>query len=151
MDFDYVLVTDWPKHRPRQRYLPWINIGIRRSGYEEMVWPLGLVDSGNDLTIVDKEVGVELGFDFKKARKDFVTGFGGAKVEVLIMKAEYVIDDNKGKSPIIYQDLIGFTKGQFPLSHPQQTAIFGTIGLFRNVQVTFSYPRNIHIETLRKN
>ncbi|MBI2326929.1 hypothetical protein HYU92_01275 [Candidatus Curtissbacteria bacterium] len=149
MDFDYALVTDWPRHKPRQRYLPWINIGIRKIGKEKTIWPLGLVDSGADLTIVDREIGDELGFDFKKARKNFITGFGGAKVEVLLTEAEYVIDDNKGKRPIIYRDLIGFTKGQFPLSHPQQTAIFGTIGLFRNVHVEFDFPRNIHIEKFR--
>lgn len=149
MDFDYSLVTDWPKHKPRQRYLPWINIGIKKQNTEETIWPLGLVDSGADITIVDREIGEELGFDFKKALKDTITGFGGAKVEVLILEAEFVLDDNKGGKPIIYKDFLGFTKGQFPQSHPQQTAIFGTIGLFRNVEVTFDYPRNIHIERLK--
>lgn len=149
MDFDYALVTDWPKHKPRQRYLPWINIGIRKPDSKHTVWPLGLVDSGADLTIVDKEIGDELGFNFKKAKKDFVTGFGGAKVEVLIVVGEFVIDDKSGKKPIIYQDLIAFTKTKFPPSHPQKTAIFGTIGLFRKVQVTFTFPTNIHIENLK--
>ncbi len=148
MDFDYALVTDWPKHKPRQRYLPWINIGIKKPNAKETIWPLGLVDSGAEITVIDREIGEELGFNFKKATKSLLTGFGGGKVEVLILEAEFIIDDNKSKSPIIYKDLVGFTKNQFSLSHPQQTAIFGTIGLFRNVQVTFDYPRNIHIERL---
>ena len=149
MDFDYALVTDWPKHKPHQRYLPWINIGIRKFGGKEIVNPLGLIDSGADITIVDREIGEELGFNFKKAKSDFITGFGGAKVDVFILDCEYIIDDNKGKQPIIYRDLIGFVQNQFPNSHPQQTAIFGTIGLFRNVSVTFDFPRNIHIEQMR--
>lgn len=149
MDFDYALVTDWPRHKPRQRYLPWINIGIKKPGEDLPVWPLGLVDSGAEITIVDREIGEELGFNFKKAIKDTIRGFGGGRVEVLILEAEFVIDDNKGKKPIIYKDFLGFTKGKFPATHPQQTAIFGTIGLFRNVQVTFSFPRKIHIEKLK--
>lgn len=149
MDFDYATVIDWPKHKPRNRILPWINIGIRKPNTDETIWPLGLVDSGADITIADREIGEELGFNFTKAHKDTITGFGGAKVEVLILEAKFVIDNNKGKTPIIYKDFLGFTKGQFPQSHPQQTAIFGTIGLFRNVQVTFDYPRNIHIERLK--
>jgi len=99
MDFDYATVIDWPKHKARTRILPWINIGIRiPNNTDETVWPLGLVDSGTDITIVDREIGEELGFNFQKAQKDTTTGFGGAKVEVLIMEAECVIDDNKGKT-----------------------------------------------------
>lgn len=146
MDFAYTLVTDWVKHKPRQRYLPWINIGIRKPGSPEIITPLGLVDSGAELTIIEREIGEELGFDFKKAQKGEITGFGGGKVEALIIDCEYVIDDNSGRKPIVYRDLVGFTKGQFPISHPQQTAIFGTIGLFRNTKVTFNYPKNMHIE-----
>ena len=146
MDFDYTLVTDWPHHQPRQRYLPWINIGIRKPGNSKTIYPLGLVDSGAELTVIDKEIGDELGFNFAKARKGEMTGFGGAKVEVLILEAEYEIDDKRGDKPIIYRDLVAFTKRAFPQTHPQQTAIFGTIGLFRNVRVTFNYPKNIHIE-----
>lgn len=149
MDFDYALVTDWPKHKPRQRYLPWINIGIRKLGGKDTIWPLGLIDSGADLTIVDKEIGDELGFNFKKAQRDTVTGFGGAKVEVLVVEGEFIIDDKSGKGPIVYRDFMAFTKTSFPVSHPQKTAIFGTIGLFRNVQVTFTYPSNINIEGLK--
>lgn len=148
MDFDYTLVTDWPGHQPRQRYLPWINIGIRNPGNSETIYPLGLVDPGAELTIVDREVGEELGFDFKKAKQTILTGFGGGKVPVLILEAEYEIEDKSGKRPVIYRDLVGFTKQSFPESHPQQTAIFGTIGLFRNVEVNFRYPSNIHIERL---
>jgi|SRR3990167_3031922 len=148
MDFDYAIVTDWPGHQPRQRYLPWINIGIRKPGNLTTIYPLGLVDSGAEVTMVDREIGEELGFNFKKAKKDTVTGFGGGKVSVLYLEAEYVIDDKSGKEPIIYRDFAGFTQYPFPQTHPQQTAIFGTIGLFKNVRVTFSFPRNIHIEKL---
>lgn len=149
MDFDYTLVTDWPGHQPRQRYLPWINIGIRKPGKPETIYPLGLLDSGAELTIVDKEIGEELGFNLSKAKKSSLTGFGGGKVSVLILEAEYEINDKSGKKAIIYRDLVGFTQQAFPQTHPQQTAIFGTVGLFRNVQVTFNHPRNIHIEKLR--
>ncbi len=107
------------------------------------------MDSGAELTIIDREIGAELGFNFKKAVKETVKGFGGGSVEVLILQAEFIIDDNKGKKSIVYKDYLGFTKGQFPQSHPQQTAIFGTIGLFRNAQVNFRYPTNIHIEQFK--
>ncbi len=83
---------------------------------------------------MDKEIGEELGFNFAKAKKGEVTGFSGAKVEVLLLEAEYEIDDKREKRPIIYRDLVAFTKRSFPQTHPQQTAIFGTIGLFRNVR-----------------
>lgn len=147
MDFPYTLVTDWPKHQVRQRHLPWINIGIRKPGTVKTVWPLGLVDSGAELTVIDQEIGKELGLNFKKALKSTITGFGGAKVLVLIVEVEFVIDDNSGKSPIVYQDFAGFTKNSFPTTHPQQTAIFGTVGLFRKVnKVSFEYPKRIHIE-----
>lgn len=48
-----------------------------------------------------------------------------AKVQVLIVEVEFVIDDNSGKDPIIFQDFAGFTTNSFPAPHPQQTAIFG--------------------------
>lgn len=150
MDFDYALVTDWPGHQPRQRYLPWINIAIRKPGSQKTIYPLGLVDSGAELTIVDREIGEELGFDFIKAKKGIVTGFGGGKVKYYFWKAEYEIDDKSGKKPIVYRDLVAFTEQAFPQTHPQQTAIFGMIGLFRNVKVTFDYPKNIHIERKSK-
>lgn len=147
MDFPYTLVTDWPKHQARQRYLPWINIGIRKPGLPKTVWPLGLVDSGAELTVIDQEIAKELVLNFKKALKSTITGFGGAKVQVLLVEVEFVIDDQSGKDPMIYQDFVGFTVNSFPVTHPQQTAIFGTVGLFRKVnKVSFEYPRKIHIE-----
>ncbi|OGD98271.1 hypothetical protein A3H87_02025 [Candidatus Curtissbacteria bacterium RIFCSPLOWO2_02_FULL_42_37] len=147
MDFPYTLVTDWPKHQARQRYLPWINIGIRKPGTIKTVWPLGLVDSRAELTVIDHEIGKELGLNFKKAIKNTITGFGGAKVQVLIAEVEFVIDDGRGKEPTVYQDFAGFTANPFPAPHPQQTAIFGTVGLFRKVnEVSFEYPRRIHIK-----
>ena len=147
MDFPYTLVTDWPKHQARQRYLPWINIGIRKPRLTKTVWPLGLVDSGAELTVVDHEIAKELGLNFKKALRNIITGFGGAKVPVLIVEVEFVVDDGSGKNPIVYQDFAGFTKNSFPATHPQQTAIFGTVGLFRKVnKVSFEYPKRIRIE-----
>ena len=147
MDFPYTLVTDWPKHQARQRYLPWINIGIRKPGVNRTVWPLGLIDSGAELTVIDHEIGKELGLDFRKAIKNTITGFGGAKVQVLILEVEFVIEDGNEKDPIVYQDFAGFTTKSFPVSHPQQTAIFGTVGLFRKVnRVSFEYPKRIRIE-----
>lgn len=146
MDFPYTTVVDWPKHKTRTRILPWINIGIRKPGGKAAVWPLGLVDSGADITVVDKEIADELGFSFKKAIKETIRGFGGGTVNVYVVEAEYEINDNSGKTPIIYRDLIAFTQTTFPQSHPQQTAIFGTIGLFRQVKVVFDFPNKIHIE-----
>ena len=98
MDFPYTLVTDWPKHQARQRYLPWINIGIRKPGTIKTVWPLGLVDSRAELTVIDHEIGKELGLNFKKALKNTITGFGGAKVQVLIAEVELMTEG--GKNPL---------------------------------------------------
>lgn len=146
MDFPYTTVVDWPKHKARTRILPWINIGIRKPNTLDTVWPLGLVDSGADITIADKEIAEELGFNLKKAVRDTVVGFGGGTATVFIVEAEYEINDQSGRSPIVYRDLIAFTQTPFPQSHPQKTAIFGTVGLFRQVKVAFDYPKNIHIE-----
>ena len=147
MDFPYTLVTDWPKHQARQRYLPWINVGIRKPNTSKTVWPLGLVDSGAELTVIEQEIAEELGLNFSKAINSTITGFGGARISVLIVEVEFVIDDEKTKIPIVYRDFAAFTKNSFPASHPQQTAIFGTVGLFRKViKVSFEYPKRIRIE-----
>ena len=114
MEFPYIKVIDFPKHQKRERILPWIRFGIFNPKEESnILYPVGLIDSGSDITIIDYELGEKLGFE---------------------------------KKPIIYQDFVAFTYEKFPSTMPQQTAILGTIGFFRHVDVTLKYPKNIFVE-----
>jgi len=52
-------------------------------------------------------------------------------------------EDGSKNKPITYSDFVAFTYQKFPASMPQQTAILGTIGFFKQVDVTFQYPKRI--------
>jgi len=147
MEFPYLKVVDFPKHQKRERFLPWIRFGIfNPKNKSKILYPVGLVDSGSDITIVDHEFAKELGIEIKKGPKIKVYGVGGGKIEVWFSPVGFVIEDNNNQ-PVIYQDLVGFTYESFPLTMPQQTAILGTIGFFRHFKVTFDYPRRILVES----
>lgn len=142
MKFPYIKVTDFPRHQKRERWLPWMRVGISNpKGDSETLYPLGLVDSGSDITIVDHEIGEKLGFDIKKGKKDKVYGVGGGSIEIYFHEAILRIHDGSKEKPIIYEDWVAFTYKKFPRSMPQQTAIFGTLGFFRHLEVTFQYPK----------
>lgn len=148
MHFDYFKVLDFPKHQKRERLLPWIRFGVANPKNPlTTLYPIGLVDSGSDITIIDYEFGENLGIDIRKGIKDKVYGVGGGSIEVYFHKIEFIIDNGGSDKPIIYQDLAGFTYESFPATMPQQTAILGTIGLFRNVDVTFRFPKSIIVES----
>ena len=147
MEFPYIKVIDFPKHQKRERILPWIRFGIFNPKEESnILYPVGLIDSGSDITIIDYELGEKLGFEIKKGIKDKVYGVGGGHIDVWFHKAGLFIHDNSEKKPIIYQDFVAFTYEKFPSTMPQQTAILGTIGFFRHVDVTLRYPKNIFVE-----
>jgi len=153
LSFPYYKVTDFPRHQKRERLLPWLRFGIFSPRDEEtVVYPLGLVDSGSDITIIDHEFAEELGIDLKKARKDQkrnVVGVGGGKIEICLYDVGFIVDDGSGTKPIKYTDLVGFSYTGFPPSMPQQTAILGTIGFFRKLKVTFNFPKYILVEPLQ--
>ena len=149
MNFEYVKVIDFPKHQKRQRILPWIRFGIfNPKNQEKILYPLGLVDSGSDFTIIDHEFGINLGYEIEKGQKGEITGFGGGKVPVFLHPVGFYIHDGSSETPITYQDIVAFTKGKFPLSMPQQTAILGTYGFFRHLKVAFEFPRKISVTPL---
>lgn len=148
MRFNYFKVLDFPKHQKRERLLPWIRFGIANpQNPATILYPIGLVDSGSDITIIDHEFGENLGIDIRKGIKDKVYGVGGGSIEVYFHEIEFIIDSDNSEKPIIYHDFAGFTYQEFPATMPQQTAILGTIGLFRKVDVTFNYPKSIIIES----
>lgn len=147
MKFDYIKVIDFPKHQKRERILPWIRFGIFNPKNESYkLYPLGLVDSGSDITFINHEFGENLGFDIKKGKKVEVYGVGGGKIEVYLHEVGFYIHNESKEKPIIYPDLAAFTYGDFPSSMPQQTAILGTIGFFRRVDVTLQYPKELIVE-----
>lgn len=153
MEFPYIKVIDFPKHQLRQRSLPWVRFGVfNPKNKDKIIYPLGLVDSGSTITIIDHEIGKNLGFDIKKVEKRFkgkVFGVGGGSIEVYFHKVGFSIDDGKSKRPIVYQDFVGFTYQKFPSSMPQQTAILGLKGFFSHLEVTFKHPRFVAVKTLR--
>ncbi len=149
MNFEYTKVTDFPKHQKRERILPWIRFGIFNPvNKDKILYLLGLVDSGSDVTIVDHEFGQSLGYNLEKGVEDQIVGFGGAKVPVSFHPVGFYIHDGSKEKPIIYQDLVAFSKGKFPTSMPQQTAILGTIGFFRHLRVAFEFPKQITVTPL---
>lgn len=148
MKFDYIKVLDFPKHQKRERILPWIRFGIfNLKDKSQILYPLGLVDSGSDVTFINHEFGKKLGFDIKRGLKSSVYGVGGGKIDVYFHTVGFYIYDGSKDKPFIYQDVAAFTYRDFPATMPQQTAILGTIGFFRNVDVILRYPKRIVVES----
>lgn len=150
MEFPYAKVIDFPRHQKRARLLPWIRVGIfNPRDPSVVVYTVGLVDSGADVSIIDREVGEELGYEIEKGGKEQIVGLGGGVTQGFVHKVGFKLENlSEPKDIIKYTDLVVFTKNTFPTTMPQQTAIYGTIGFFRHLMVTFIYPQQIIIETL---
>ncbi|QQG44391.1 MAG: hypothetical protein HYW86_00525 [Candidatus Roizmanbacteria bacterium] len=150
MIFPYVKVVDFPNHKKRENVLPWIRFGLfNPNNKSNMLYALGLVDSGSELTFVDHEIGEALGFDIKSGSKVEVTGVGGGKIIVYLHKVGLTIGDADKRNVLSVEDFIAFSYNKFPSSMPQQTAILGTVGFFRNFCVTFNFPDYISIDKLK--
>lgn len=153
MNFPYIKVIDFPKHNKRERYLPWLRFGVFNPiDKKNVIFPLGLVDSGSNVTIIDYEIGESLGFDIQKVTKGFkgkVYGVGGGSIDVYFHKVGFVIDNKLGEKPIVFTDYAGFTYRHFPMSMPQQTAILGHMGFFNHLEVCFKHPQLITIKPLK--
>jgi|SRR3989344_3454172 len=150
MEFPYTKVLDFPKHQKRTRLLPWIRVGIYNpKDQSKIIYTLGLVDSGADISIIDREIGEELGFEIEKGSKQEIIGVGGGLTKGFLHEVGYRLENlSNHKDVIQYIDYAIFTKNTFSTTMPQQTAIYGTIGFFRRLLVTFVYPTRIIIETL---
>lgn len=147
MRFPYLPVLDFPNHQKRIRFLPWIRFGIANPKNKlEIIYPIGLIDSGSEITFVDFEIGKKLGFDIESGKSDRVYGVGGGFIKVYYHKSILYVQDNHLDEPIVYEDLIAFSKEKFPITMSQQTAILGTVGFFRHLKITLSYPKYIDIE-----
>ncbi len=147
MIFPYVKVTRFVKHQKIERLLPWIRFGIYSPENKSYILhPFGLVDSGSEITFVDHEFGLELGYDIKKGKKIEVIGVGGAKLDVYLHKVGILLNNSGKDKNLSAEDLVGFSYNKFPPSMPQQTAILGTLGFFRHFNITFNYPSFIKIE-----
>lgn len=148
MIFPYIKVTRFHKHLRVERLLPWIRFGIYNpKSKNNILYPLGLVDSGSEITFIDHEFAEELGYDIKKGRKSEVVGVGGAKIDIYFHKVGIIIEDNNKSKQLLVEDDIAFSYNRFPSSMPQQTAILGTLGFFRHFSVTFNYPNFIKVES----
>ncbi len=146
MNFSYVKVLDFPKHQERQRILPWIRFGIFNPKEPSLIiYPLGLVDSGSDITFVTHELGEQLGYNITKGIKNQIIGMGGGAIDVYYHKVGIILEDKGGKQIYKFVDMIAFTYKDFPATMPQQTAILGTIGFFRHLNVCFNFPVQITI------
>ena len=87
MEFPYFKVIDFPKHQKRERILPWIRFGIfNLKDKTRILYPVGLVDSGSDVTIADHEFAKELGIEIKKGENSKIYGVGGGSLEVWFHK-----------------------------------------------------------------
>lgn len=150
MEFPYTKVLDFPKHQKRTRLLPWARVGIfNPKDPKNVIYSLGLIDSGADSTIVDREIGEELKFEIDKGTPEQIFGVGGGSIKGFAHMVGYLIENpDDPKDLIKYQDLTIFTKNPFPSTMPQQTATFGTIGFFRHLMVTFMFPKSIIINRL---
>ena len=150
MEFPYCKVIDFPKHQKRTRLLPWIRIGIfNPNNPSKVIYPMGLIDSGADISIVDREIGDELGYCIEKGRPETLMGMGGGKTDGFVHELGYLIENpDNPEDNIKYKDYVVFTKNSFPVTMPQQTAIYGTIGFFRHLMITFLYPSGIQVQTL---
>lgn len=151
MEFPYIKVLDFPRHQKRNRFLPWIRFGLYLPAKKsKVVFPLGLIDSGSDITIVDHEFAQTLGIEVKKGRQAEVIGVGGGRMSIYGHRLGIEIHNGSDEKPLTYTDLVWFTFGSFPSCMPQQTAILGTSGFFDKLRVTFTYPFSINIIPLPK-
>ncbi len=126
--------------------LPWIRFGIYNpQNPSYALYPVGLVDSGSDITFITHELGEQLGFDIKKGAKEKVYGVGGGSIDIWFHKVGVILKDRSQKEAINFTDQIAFAYSNFPATMPQQTAILGTIGFFRHLNVCFKYPICISI------
>lgn len=146
MNFPYIRVFDFPNHIKRQRILPWIRFGAFNPSKSpsSLVYPVGLVDSGSELSFINHEIGEQLGYDIKTGKEIEIVGVGGAKIKAYLHKVGIQVGE-VGNSPIVFEGIFGFTYEPFPSSMPQQTAILGTLGFFEKLNVFFDYPNFISI------
>lgn len=102
MNFPYIKVIDFPKHQKRERLLPWIRFGIfNPKDSSDILYPLGLVDSGSDITFITHEFAESLGFDIKKGRKVEVVGIGGGEITTYLHQVGFHIHDGGKDKQII--------------------------------------------------
>lgn len=135
MKFSYIKVIDFPKHQKRERLLPWIRFGIfSLKNPSKILYPLGLIDSGSDITFITHEFAESLGMNIKMGRKVEVVGIGGGEITVYLHQVGFHIYAGSKDKPIIYQALAAFAYRDFPSSMPQQTAILGTLGFFMHLK-----------------
>lgn len=147
MNFPYVLATRWdPNHIRNESIVPWIRFGIYNiSDPSNIVYPLGLIDSGSEISFVTHEFGEQLNIDIKKTKnKGTVNGVGGGAIEVFYHKIGLILEKDEEK--FNFEDFVGFAYRDFPTSMPQLTAILGTVGFFNHLNVSFKYPKQISID-----
>lgn len=153
MEFPYRKVSAFYNHKRNDKILPWINISLynpetyNHETNDETIHVLGLVDSGAETTLIDREIGEQLGYDVETGKRIEMTGIGGAKMVGYLHMVGFQIEDLLGKEePIIYKDYAAFAETKFPKTMPQQTAIWGTRGFFNHLSVGLQYPDSIYIE-----
>lgn len=147
MNFPYTEVEEYRGFITIRRVWPWMPITLSNPhNSTKVITPLGLIDSGADITMVDIEIGEYLGYKVEEGIKDIVFGVGGGKLIGYFHDVNFLIEDPKRKEkPIKYSDQVFFVKTSFPTTVPQQTAIFGTVGLFKHTVVTFDFPNVVTI------
>ncbi|MBI3337668.1 MAG: hypothetical protein HY005_03595 [Candidatus Staskawiczbacteria bacterium] len=153
MEFPYRKVISFFNHRRNDKILPWINVGLynpekyNHETNDKVIYTLGLIDSGSELTIIDREIGEELGYEIEKGKRVKIIGVGGGQISGYLHSVGFQIDDLMGKEEsIIYRDYVVFAETKFQKTMPQQTAIWGTKGFFNQLAVGFRYPNSIFVE-----
>lgn len=127
--------------------MPWIRFGIYNpKSPTTKVFPIGLLDTGSEISFIDTEIGEALGFPITKGYSIDVKGVGGGTIKVYLHKVGIYLESNKDNEVIDYTGLVGFTNSNFPKSMPQQTAILGTLGFFEYVSARFDHPKEMTLE-----
>lgn len=146
MNFPYISITRFFNHQKSVCFLPWIRVGIANPKNPSFfIYFFGLVDSGSEMTIINREIGEGLNYEIENKKIIEISGVGG-KIKGYVHKAILKISDGENREPIIYEDYIVFAKTSFPASMPEQTALLGLRGFFNHFIITFNHPQYMRVE-----
>ena len=154
MFFPYTLVEYSDSPSKPKVLCPWIPIEISLdSTFASSITALGLLDSGADFSIVDRELGEFIGIDkIERGKSIKLSGIGGGSLRGYLHEIYHRIRNPKRfRDYFVFKGVAAFTAREgFSKTDPQSTAVWGRNPVFANSYITFSDPYEIEIGT-RKN
>jgi len=151
MQFPYILVeyTDLPD-KPRI-VCPWAPIEISLNPqFSPSINALGLVDSGADYTMINRDLGEYIGIsEIESGGEISLKGVGGGEIKGFLHEIYLrVHNPQKYKDYYSFKGLVAFTDEEgFTKTDPQSTAIWGRIPVFSNSCVSFFHPHSFELVT----